>query len=308
MSNKWSATKGAARWLDWAQVDVFADAPYQGNMLAVFSDATGLSDTQMQAIARETNLSETTFVFPHDPATERAEGVRVRIFTTQEELPFAGHPTLGTASWLRLQRPEFARAEEIMLRLNVGPVRVRFPQDASASESAVTAEMLQPDPEFLGTLDRDAVAAALGLSAANLHPEFGPEIVSTGLPVLVVPLTSPEALAAISLDFNREKVLLAATPAKFLYCIARDGSDWQARLPLYGGEDPATGSAAGCAISYLVAHDKVMPDQIVTIRQGHFMQRPSRIRVCASRGKSGVHNVRVSGSTIPVATGRFLHP
>ncbi|WP_419806226.1 PhzF family phenazine biosynthesis protein [Terriglobus sp.] len=309
MSNNWPDRAAGARWLDWAQVDVFADAPYQGNMLAIFPDATGLTSEQMQAIARETNLSETTFVFPRDTATEQKDGVRVRIFTTEEELPFAGHPTLGTASWLRLQRHELAHAEEIVLRLNVGPVRVQFPQNpAAASDGRVVAEMLQPTPAFLGGVDRNAVALALGLSQAQLHPRLQPEIVSTGLPILIVPLASYGALAAMQPDFPREKALLAATPAKFLYCIAPDENEWRARLPLYGGEDPATGSAAGCAISYLVAHEAARPGEPVTILQGEFVHRPSRILVQASRDGNKVHDVRVRGCTIPVATGRFLRP
>ena len=213
MSNDRPDAAETPRWLDWAQVDVFADAPYQGNMLAIFPDATGLSDAEMQAIARETNLSETTFVFPSDPATEQQHGVRVRIFTTEEELPFAGHPTLGTASWLWLHRPEFAHAPEITLRLNVGPVRVRFPDvPGPHGDGRIVAEMLQPTPRFLGNADREAVALALGLNEAQLHPHLQPEVVSTGLPILIVPLTSHRALAAIRLDSAREKALLARPP------------------------------------------------------------------------------------------------
>lgn len=310
MSNKRSAISGSAEWLNWAQVDVFADAPYQGNMLAIFPEATGLSDTQMQAIARETNLSETTFVFPRDAPTEQERGVRVRIFTTHEELPFAGHPTLGTASWLRLHRPEFTDAEEITLLLNVGPVRVRFPQrEGPVPAQGVLAEMLQPDPVFLGSIDRSAVHLPLGLTETQLHTHLQPEIVSTGLPVLIVPLASVQALGALQLDFAKEKLLREGTPAKFVYCIAqRDERTWQARLPLYGGEDPATGSAAGCAISYLVAHGAAPAGVPITILQGEFVHRPSRIVAQASREGVRVHDVRVCGCTIPVATGRFLRP
>ena len=309
MSNNGPAATGGDRWLHWAQVDVFADASYQGNMLAIFPDATGLTDAQMQAIARETNLSETTFIFPREVAEERASGIRVRIFTTAEELPFAGHPTLGTASWLRLHRRELADADEVTLLLNVGPVRVRFLQDdAAAQDGRVVAEMLQPAPTFLGGVSRDAVAQALGLQPNQLHAELHPEVVSTGLPVLVVPLASFEALRQLRLDFTRERALLAGTPAKFLYCIARAEGGWYARLPLYGGEDPATGSAAGCAISYLVAHGAAQAEEPVTIRQGEFMHRPSRIVVRAGLDNARVHDVRVQGCTIPVAHGRFLRP
>ena len=309
MSNESPAAGTAMRWLSWAQVDVFADEPYQGNMLAVFPDATGLTQAQMQAIARETKLSETTFVFPRETATEQREGVRVRIFTTEEELPFAGHPTLGTASLLRLQQPRFADADQITLDLDVGPVRVLFlPHDAATPQHGLVAEMLQPDPVFLGDLE-PAACDALGLAALQLHPWLRPQVVSTGLPILIVPLASYEALATLQPDLSRDKALRSSTPAKFAYFLAQhDEHTWRARLPLYGAEDPATGSAAGCAISYLVAQGAVTPDEPVTILQGEFIHRPSRILALASRSEGSVRNVRVRGCTIPVATGRFLHP
>jgi trans-2,3-dihydro-3-hydroxyanthranilate isomerase len=310
MSNSLPNANHTPGWLEWAQVDVFADGPYQGNMLAVFPDATGLTDAQMQAIARETNLSETTFVFPRESAIERQDGIRVRIFTTQEELPFAGHPTLGTASWLRQTRPELANAEEVLLQLNVGPVPVRFPApDPAAQAVGIVAEMLQPDPSFLGVIEPVEAHRALGLHTLRLHPHLPAEIVSTGLPVLIVPLASCDDLAALQPDAEREKALRSLTPAKFVYFLAQENDrTWRARLPLYGGEDPATGSAAGCAISFLVAHGAAQPDHPITILQGEFIHRPSRILVRAGLDSLKVCSVRVRGCTIPVATGRFLHP
>src|ERR1700735_5583666 len=117
--------------LDFAQVDVFAERPLEGNQLAIFPDARGLSIEEMQALARETNLSETTFILPREPEIERERGVQVRIFTVQEELRFAGHPTLGTASWLYWNHPVLRGADAITLALNVGPITVRF--DAAAA-------------------------------------------------------------------------------------------------------------------------------------------------------------------------------
>src|SRR3981081_490975 len=111
---------------DFAQVDVFAENPLEGNALAIFTDARGLSTEEMQSLARETNLCETTFVIPREPEVERERGVQVRIFTTQEELEFAGHPTLGTASWLYWNHPVLRGAEQITLDLRVGPIPVRF--------------------------------------------------------------------------------------------------------------------------------------------------------------------------------------
>src|SRR6202790_1259268 len=145
-----------ARQLAMAQWDVFTSTPLEGNSLAVFFDANGLSDAEMQSIAKEMNLSETTFIFPRDAATERERGVRVRIFTVQEELPFAGHPTLGTAFALRGD----SGAKQIVLELNVGKVPVQF--EDRAGEPAF-GEMTQIDPTFGMQHDCEAVARATGL-------------------------------------------------------------------------------------------------------------------------------------------------
>src|ERR1700751_1083218 len=143
--------------LSLVQVDVFTATPLEGNALAVVLDGSGLSDRQMRAFAKETNLSETTFILPRDAATERERGVRVRIFTVSEELPFAGHPTLGTAFALRNGNA----ASEVLLELNVGKVPVWFER---ASEQATFGEMRQVDPVFGVVHERDAVARATGLN------------------------------------------------------------------------------------------------------------------------------------------------
>jgi trans-2,3-dihydro-3-hydroxyanthranilate isomerase len=137
------------------QWDVFSANPLEGNSLAVFSDGRGLTDNEMQAIAKEMNLSETTFILPRDPEVERERGIRVRIFTVEEELPFAGHPTLGTAFSLRGN----SNAEKVTLELNVGKVPVRFEQ---ADGQAMFGEMTQIDPEFGVQHAREAVAQATG--------------------------------------------------------------------------------------------------------------------------------------------------
>src|SRR5580698_10673245 len=121
-----SAPANPLRSYGFAQVDVFAERPLEGNALAIFSDARGLSTEEMQSLARETNLSETTFILPRAPEVERERGVQVRIFLTTEEVPFAGHPTLGTASWLYWNHSVLRGAEEITLDLGVGPISVRF--------------------------------------------------------------------------------------------------------------------------------------------------------------------------------------
>src|SRR6202042_3161622 len=157
--------------LDYFVVDVFTDKALKGNALAVVLNTAHLTTEQMQAIAREFNLSETTFIERRPPEIERAEGVRVRIFTTQEELNFAGHPTLGTASVLRMSAPPKLADHTITLRLNVGPVPVKFSSDGTFGE------MTHPDPEFGETLDRAAVAELIGLDPADLDPALPPAIV-----------------------------------------------------------------------------------------------------------------------------------
>src|SRR5215471_9695261 len=153
------------------QWDVFSSNPLEGNSLAVLSDARGLSDAEMQAIAKEMNLSETTFILPRDAETERERGIRVRIFTVQEELPFAGHPTLGTAFALQNKN----KTSEVTLELNVGKVPVRF-EDAAGQPTF--GEMTQVDPVFGTQHDRESVARATGLQAEDFDPSFPIETVS----------------------------------------------------------------------------------------------------------------------------------
>ncbi len=306
-----SNSNSPLRSLEWAQVDVFAEALHQGNQLAIFLDASGLTGAEMQALARETNLSETTFILPRSVAEEQVSGVRVRIFTTQEELPFAGHPTLGTASWLRLNRPEFHNAGEVRLLLNVGVVPVRFAKEQAGP--GVVGEMRQRDPEFGTRPERANVASALGLQPEDLHTALPPQTVSTGLAFLIVPLHSLEAARKLEVRGKDFAALMTAAGSHFAYIIApvdsgasAFGAQWHARMPMYGGEDPATGSAAGCAVSYLVRYGAVSSGQPIVIEQGIEMLRPSRIAVRALRDSEGVHNVHVAGRTIPVAAGRFF--
>jgi trans-2,3-dihydro-3-hydroxyanthranilate isomerase len=161
--------------------DVFTERPLEGTQLAVFLNASALSDAEMQSLARETNLSETTFICRRDAATERERGVRVRIFTTQEELPFAGHPTLGTASVIRAVFPEFRGADKIVLDLDAGQVPVVFPPDRSESGAAFGV-MTQPQPVFGMTHNPAVVAPLLGLRVEELRADLMPQTVSTGLP------------------------------------------------------------------------------------------------------------------------------
>ncbi len=295
---------------DFAQVDVFAERPLEGNALAIFTDARGLTTEQMQSLARETNLCETTFILPRAPEIEPERGVQVRIFTVREELPFAGHPTLGTASWLYLNHPTLRGAETITLDLRVGPIPINFP--AQQQGQGVYGAMRQNDPTFGTIHEPGAIAQAIGLSLDDLDPALPIQTVSTGLPFCIVPLRSLEVAGRLAIPQPLAQAYLARTDAKFFHCIARapasSGADWHARMQFYSGEDPATGSASGCTIAYLVRHSLAASGQQIVIEQGVEMLRPSRIYVHAARDGGRVTDVRVGGRTIPIATGRFFLP
>src|SRR5437868_4466057 len=285
------------------QCDVFSSNPLEGNSLAVFSDARGVSDAEMQALAKEMNLSETTFIFPRDSETERARGVRVRIFTVQEELPFAGHPTLGTAFALRGQ----SGAEVVTLELNVGKVPVRFEE---APAQPTFGEMTQVDPVFGMQHDREAVARATGLSVDDLDPSLPVETISTGMPFTITPLKSLASIQRLRVDLRGMEDYLQKTDGKFLYFVCRETVDpaasLHARMIFYNGEDPATGSAAGCTAAWMVAHGVAEPDRRVLIEQGIEMQRPSRIFVRASKSDNRIVNVRVGGNAVQVIHGEVF--
>ncbi len=297
------------RTLPYSIVDVFAERPLEGNPLAVFHDARSLSSDEMQALARETNLAETTFVVP---AEDESRGVRVRIFTTQEELRFAGHPTLGTASWLYWNHPALRGADAITLALDVGPITVRF-ERAAIDELGVRGAMRQNDPIFGTTHDRGAIAAAIGLGVDDLDPQHAPQTVSTGMPFCIVPLRSLDVSKRLQMAQREAQRYLNVSDAKFFYCIApavqcdsTTGPHWHARMQFYGGEDPATGSAAGCCISWLVRHGLAPSQTPTVIEQGIEIRRPSLITTQAKKVGDHVSEVLVGGRTIPVATGSFF--
>lgn len=296
--------------LDYFVVDVFTDTALAGNPLAVVMNTAGLTTERMQAIAREFNLSETTFIERRPAAVERAEGVRVRVFTTQEELNFAGHPTLGTASMLKLYAPETLASDTVTLRLNVGPVPVRFAAPSSNSQG-LFGEMTQPDPEFGVELDCQEVARLIGLNRDDLDPALPPQIVSTGTPFAIVVLRSDAALARLNVSPQEATAWLLKSGARWFYVLGPTGSQapaWRARMQFNGGEDPATGSAAGCAISYLVKRGVVPPDTRIHLRQGVEINRTSDLYFSAHISSARVTDVRVAGSTVLVAKGRLFLP
>lgn len=290
------------RRLPFVQFDVFTSHALEGNPLAVFGDGSGLSDSEMRAIAREMNLSETTFVLPRDRETEAARGVRVRIFTVQEELPFAGHPTLGTAFALRPPN-----APEIKLELNVGTVPVRFEE---AEGQPLFGEMKQADPVFGHTHDRNKIAEVTGIPLEDIASDLPIQTVSTGLLFTILPLRSLAAMRRLQINQAKASEYLQSTGGKFLFSVCRETVDPAARLHarmiFYNGEDPATGSACGCAAAWMVANGIAQAEERVIIEQGVEMKRPSRIFVRASRANDRVVNVRVGGNVVEVLRGELF--
>jgi trans-2,3-dihydro-3-hydroxyanthranilate isomerase len=290
------------RRLPFVQLDVFTSVPLEGNQLAVFADGSSLSDAEMQALAKETNLSETTFILPRDAATERERGVRVRIFTTTEELPFAGHPTLGTAMVLRGN----GNTEEIALDLNVGRIPVRF----STRDGLPFGLMTQRDPEFKNKHSREDVARAAGLAITDIADDLPIQTVSTGNAFAIVPLKSLTVLQKLSPTWANMKAYLDKSDAKFFYFVSRETvnpeAKLQSRMIFYNGEDPATGSAAGPCAAWAVQYGMVPADQQVLMEQGVEMKRRSRIFFSAGRNGDKIVNVRVGGHVAEVARGEFI--
>src|SRR5207248_2425968 len=271
---------------EFVQLDVFTQTPLTGNPLAVFTDGRGLDDGEMQSVAREMNLSETTFILPRDPATEAKEGKKVRIFTVAEELPFAGHPTLGTALHLYASgfSPVSEKSDEIILDLKAGMIPVRFTANSknagrNRADGQVFGEMRQRDPEFGVTFSCEEVVRVSGIDVDEIPTEWPIQIVSTGLPFAIVGIRNQETLANLKFDNAQAAEFLKDSDAKFFYFLCpqrreKNRLEARARMFFYGGEDPATGSAAGCAASWMVQHGIANSDEQVLIRQGVEIRRP----------------------------------
>jgi trans-2,3-dihydro-3-hydroxyanthranilate isomerase len=279
-----------------AFLDVFAERPLAGNCLAVVGDGDGLSEEVMLAFARETRLSETTFV---QSAGAGGADYRNRIWDMREELPFAGHPSLGTAVAVARWRG----LDEVALVQQTGaglqPLEVR------AEGECWSATMLQNEPEFGPELDRDPVMAAVGLEAADAHPELPPQIVSTGLPHLITPVARAEVLARALPDWSTIDQLLRPHGAIVLYLAWWEADAGRARARSFSGtvemgEDPATGSAAAPLCAYLAQR---RGSERLVISQGVEMGRPSVLETAIEDGR-----VRVGGSVIPLIEGTVMLP
>ena len=291
------------RRLSFVTLDVFTATRLEGNQLAVFTDARGLSDAEMQALALEMNLSETTFILPRDQATEQERGVRVRIFTTDEELPFAGHPTLGTA--MVLHSNGHGSGQTVNLDLNVGRIPVQF----TMRDGLPFGQMTQRDPQFGQRHTREDVARAAGISVSDIADDVPCQTVSTGNAFLMAPVKSLEVLQRLAPAWVPMNDYLKKTDAKFIYFISRQAvnpeATLQTRMIFYRGEDPATGSAAGPCAAWAVQYGVIAPEQQALIEQGVEIKRRSRIYVMAGKEDYKVVNIRVGGHAVEVARGEL---
>ncbi len=289
-------------------LDVFTNRRFGGNPLAVFTDPPlDLSVSTMQAIAKELNLSETTFVFPpQDPAND----FRVRIFTPAAELPMAGHPTVGTA-WLLARLGKFGAidgSKSIIFEEGIGPIEVTVKADNDGKPARV--HMRQPLPTFLDILhDRAAIAAMLSIALDDLHPSAPCQVVSSGLPFLYVVVTSLEAIRRVSLRLDRWQAILKGSAAEQVFVTTTEteypGSTAHSRMfaPALGvAEDPATGSASGPLGAYLLKYGLVASDEMVS-EQGIEMGRPSFIDIHVGRRGDQVANVSIGGECVYLGQG-----
>ena len=265
--------------------DVFTDVPFAGNQLAVFTDARGVPEEQLQPLAREIDFSETVFVYP-----AAGDGhARIRIFTPTLELPFAGHPVLGTA--FVLGGP--LQLEELWLETGAGVVPVRLEREGSR---VVFGWMGQPPVTAEPYEQADELLALLGVAESGLPVE----LYRQGPGHVYVELASPEAVAALRPDFGALKALSPYGTG----CFARDGEVWKYRsfVPNHGvDEDPATGSAAGPLALHLARHGRIGFGDEIEIRQGVEVGRPSTLYAVARSPEE----VEVGGSAVIVARGEF---
>src|SRR5437867_2994366 len=300
---------------EFIQLDVFTQTALAGNPLAIFPDARGLNDAEMQALAREMNLSETTFILPRDAATEAREGKKVRIFTVEQELPFAGHPTLGTALHLYASDANSKKSAEITLDLKAGKIPVHFTANSENAgrdrvDGQVFGEMRQRDPEFGTTLSREEVARVIGIAVDEISSEWPIQPVSTGLTFTIVPFRNRQTLSDLKFSYAQAAGFLKNSGANFFYFLCPErregGLEARARMFFYGGEDPATGSAAGCAASWMVQHGIAKTREQVLIRQGIECGRPSEMYVRVTREGERVTNVRVGGYAVEILRGAVM--
>lgn len=287
-------------------VDVFAVKPYSGNQLAVILNGGNLTTETMQTIAKEINFSETTFILGDRPENG---GYPVRIFTPAQELPFAGHPTLGTAYIIQQVILDSA-INQVTLNLKVGQIPVHWQAENQGSE---VLWMTQNPPEFTETYSREEIAPILSLEPQDIDDRFPIQTVSTGTPFVIVPLKTQATLKQCRIQPSLYYEFIEDKPVKMIFVFSPETkhpeNTFSARMFAdYLGvpEDPATGSANGCFAGYLVEHNYLGTEEInVRVEQGYEINRPSLLRLRAKRTQEKI-SVEVGGSVIPIAKGEFF--
>jgi trans-2,3-dihydro-3-hydroxyanthranilate isomerase len=288
-------------------VDVFAEKKYAGNQLAVFRDTQGLSHEEMLDITKEIDYSETTFILSDNM---KNNGFDVRIFTPQEEVPFAGHPTLGTAFIIQseiINRP----VDQVNLNLKIGQIPVTI---SYAHNMPHTLWMTQVPPEFYQSFTIDHISEILSLDPSDLDARYPIEEVSTGLPFIIVPLTSLDAVQRARIDKEKYFNLITTIKSKaiLVFCseTVKKENDLHVRVftDYYGmPEDPATGSANGCLAGYLMKNSYFSSTLIdVRVEQGYEIGRPSLLHLKAEKKESSPIRIQVGGKVILVAQGEFI--
>jgi trans-2,3-dihydro-3-hydroxyanthranilate isomerase len=283
-------------------VDVFAEKKFAGNQLAVFRNAGELSSDEMQNITREINYSETTFILSDEQSNG---GFDVRIFTPKEEVPFAGHPTIGTAHIIRNEILK-GRGENVVLNLKVGQIPTAFSQDGYCW-------MKQIEPIFIREHKAEVLANILGLDVSQIDERFPVEEVSTGLPFFIVPLKNIATLKKAKIDREKYFDLIKNTVAKGILVFCPETHEPQNNISVrvfvdyYGvPEDPATGSGNGCLAGYLVKH-RYLGQESINLRseQGYEIGRPSLLLLKTEPANAKI-NISVGGKSIVVAQGEFI--
>ena len=307
----------STNWLPFYQADVFTSEPFGGNPLAVFPNSGELTEREFQQIAREMNLSETVFVLP--PTDPRA-AAKVRIFTPTHEIPFAGHPILGTFYVLgALKRlPLKEPLTQVFYECHLGV----FPLDIIVLKGAIEQVMMsQPAPEFIESITQVELlydlAKALGIQkSVMMDGTFPVEVVSTGLPVLIVPIRSLTAVKSMQVNHSAVLDLCSRVGAQgimvFTTMTVEENATVHTRMfaePIGITEDPATGSASGALGAYLVQNGvvEISPTTEVVMEQGYEIDRPSRILVQVFSDDDMIKTIKVGGQVVMVAEGKILY-
>ncbi len=283
-------------------VDAFTNQRYAGNPCGVVPKADGLSDAQMQAIARELNLSETAFVFPSQLAT-----FRVRFFTPQAEIPLAGHPTIATMHTLVEEgRIDLAKGPtRVTQELNIGVLPVDIALDADRNVRVV---MTQAKPEFQRRLDRNVYAEAFGMAPTDMLQEAPAQVVSTGTPQAMVPVKSLDVLKRLKPNWQHLSDLESVSDYFSIHVFAMEAFDPKHRtharhyLASQGFEDPVTGSATGAMAAYLWKYGLIR-EATYTVEQGHLMGRPGIVEVEVDGDGDDPTAVRIAGTAVTVLRG-----